>query len=113
MNAAAIRKAAFWSAAFAVLVSSLLPTDVALPSTGWDKANHFAGFALLAVLGLLAYGRRRGALFAGLLAFGALIEALQWLSGYRLAEWGDWFADALGAAAGHALMAWRRQRQRR
>lgn len=109
MNAHAIRKAAFWSAATAVLVFSLLPAEVETPTTGWDKANHFAGFAVLAVLGILAYGRRRGGMFAGLLAFGAAIEALQWLSGYRLAEWGDWLADAIGVAAGHALMAWRRR----
>lgn len=93
-----------------VLVLSLLPPSVETPTSGWDKANHCAGFVALAVLGALAYGRRRGAVFAGLLAFGALIEALQWLSGYRLAEWGDWLADAFGAAAGWALMAWREGR---
>ncbi len=109
MNAAAIRKLAFWSAAAAVLVLSLLPPEVQTPTTGWDKANHCAGFAALAVLGLLAYGQRRGAMFAGLLAFGAAIEVLQGLSGYRLAEWGDWLADAIGVAAGHALMVWRRR----
>lgn len=109
MTAAAWR-AAFWSVAATVLVFSLLPPGVETPTTGWDKANHFAGFVALAVLGALAYGRRRGAVFLGLLAFGALIEALQWLSGYRLAEWGDWLADALGAAAGQVLMAWRSRR---
>lgn len=109
MNPAAIRKLAFWSAAAAVLVFSLLPPEVQTPTTGWDKANHCAGFAVLAVLGLLAYGRRRGAMFVGLLAFGAAIEALQWLSGYRLAEWGDWLADVIGVAAGHVLTAWRRR----
>jgi VanZ family protein len=109
VSAAAIRKAVFWSAAVTVMVFSLLPVEVATPTTGWDKSNHFVGFAVLAVLGLLAYGRRRGGMFAGLLAFGALIEVLQGLSGYRFAEWGDWLADALGVAVGHALMAWRRR----
>lgn len=96
---------AFWSCAIAVLVLSLVPTAPELPTTGWDKSNHFLGFFVLALLGLLAYEASRGKLFFGLLAFGGLIEVLQSLTTYRLAEWADLGADGLGVLAGFALFA--------
>lgn len=97
-------KSAFWTCAAAVLILSLVPTAPELPSTGWDKGNHFLGFGVLAVLGRLAYPRRGIALFVGLLAFGALIEGLQSLTTYRLAEWADWIADGIGVLVGYAAM---------
>jgi len=94
---------AFWFCALAVLVLSLMPTAVQLPSTGWDKSNHLLGFAVLAALGCLAWPNRAARVLAGLLAYGALIEGLQALTPYRFAEWGDLLADALGLLLGWAL----------
>src|SRR5438132_12906328 len=88
----------FWSCALAVLVLSLLPPSVQVPSTGWDKSNHLLAFAILAVLGLRAYPGRSGTVLAALLAYGGLIEVLQSLTSYRSADWQDLIADALGLA---------------
>ncbi len=102
-------KSAFWICAAAVLVLSLAPTAPELPTTGWDKSNHFLGFITLAVLGLQGYPKRSMALFLGLLFFGGLIEILQSFTTYRLAEWADWLADGVGVMAGYALNLTRRR----
>jgi len=94
----------FWGGVVAVLVLSLIPVPPELPGTGWDKSNHLIAFGLLAVFGLLAHPLRYGWLLAGLLLFGGLIEALQSLTTYRLAEWLDWLADAIGIVAGYGLV---------
>jgi len=96
-------KSAFWVCTVAVLVLSLAPTAPELPTTGWDKSNHFLGFITLAVLGLQAYPKRSMALFLGLLLFGGLIEILQSFTTYRFAEWVDWIADGIGVLAGYGL----------
>lgn len=96
-------RSAFWLCVVAVLVLSLMPPSVQLPSTGWDKTNHLLGFAVLAALGCLAWPSRTTRVLAGLLAYGALIECLQALTPYRFAEGADLLADALGLALGWAL----------
>lgn len=96
-------KSAFWLCAFAVLVLSLAPTSPELPTTGWDKSNHFVGFAMLAVLGLPAYLRYRWVVLIGLVLYGGLIEVLQSHTTYRLGEWSDLLADAIGVVGGYAL----------
>lgn len=109
MTANGLLKPSFWTCAIAVLVLSLAPTSPELPSTGWDKSNHFLGFGVLSVLGLLAYPARHVAILFGLLAFGGLIEVLQSLTPYRLAEWADWIADGIGIVAGYAIAAFGRR----
>ena len=88
----------------AVLVLALMPTVPELPSTGWDKSNHVLAFAVLALLGLRAYPPRVAAVMLGLLAYGGLIEVLQSFTTYRLAEWADLLADAIGILTGSALV---------
>lgn len=90
----------------AVLALCLMPPAQHLPSTGWDKTNHALAFAVLAVLGLYAYTARTARVLLGLLAFGALIEVLQSLTGYRSAEWLDLLADAVGLVAGWQVARW-------
>ena len=102
------RRQVFFASVVAVLVMSLAPTGVQLPTTGWDKTNHLAGFATLAILGSWAYGNRTATVMAALLAFGALIEVLQSFTSYRTAEWGDLLADALGIAIGWGWIGVRR-----
>jgi VanZ family protein len=69
----------------AVLVLALMPQSAHLPSTGWDKSNHFLAFMVL--------------------AYGALIEGLQSLTPDRSAEWADWLTDSLGLLLGWWLHA--------
>jgi VanZ family protein len=97
-----------WRWAFAaclviVMALALTPPQVPTPTTGWDKANHALAFAVLAVLGLVSYPRRKVALLAGLLAYGGAIELLQGLTDYRSAEWLDLAADGVGLALGSVL----------
>lgn len=103
MTANTVWKCSFWTSAAAVLVLSLAPTAAELPTTGWDKSNHFIGFFALAVFGLRGYPKQGIALFAGLVIFGGLIELLQSFTSYRRAEWADWIADAIGVMAGYGL----------
>ena len=103
MTANTFWKYSFWTSAAAVLMLSLAPTTAELPTTGWDKSNHFLGFFALAVFGLRGYPRQGLALFAGLAIFGGLIEILQSFTSYRLAEWADWIADDIGVMAGYGL----------
>lgn len=105
-------RTAFWATVIAVLALSLMPTTPETPGTGWDKTNHLLAYALLAWLGLRAYAGRTWCVLLGLLAHGGLIEALQFLTPHRLAEWSDLLADALGLLLGWA-MAYAARRARR
>ncbi len=95
---------AFWLCLFVVMVLALVPPSPQLPTTGWDKTNHFAAFAVLCVLGLSAYPLRTVMVLFGLLSYGGLIEALQSLTPDRAAEWLDWFADVVGILIGLAMV---------
>lgn len=99
---------AFWLALLAVLVLALLPQAAELPSTGWDKSNHLLAFSVLSGLGCLGYPGRTIRVLPALIAFGALVEALQSLTPDRHAEAADLVADALGVLLGWAFIAgWR------
>jgi VanZ family protein len=106
----------FWRLALAgamlvVGALSLLPLGPDMPSTGWDKTNHLLAFAVLALLGCLAWPGRIGAALLALMVYGGLIEVLQSFTGYRSAEWADWLADGLGLLLGSGL--WRMARKAR
>jgi len=94
---------ALFGCAAAVLVLALMPLARAMPSTGWDKADHLLAFAVLALLGMKAFPKNQTACMGGVLAFGALIELLQAAGTYRFAEWRDIVADAAGIAIGVAM----------
>lgn len=86
-----------------VLVLALMPARLPMPSTGWDKANHALAFTVLAILGCRSYPRRTALVLLGLLMYGGMIELLQGLTGYRMAEWLDLATDGVGLALGFAL----------
>ena len=88
------------------MVLSLMPIEIRVPSTGWDKTNHLSAFSTLALLGLWRFPGRVKTVLSGLLGYGALIECLQALTPYRFAEWLDLLADALGLALGWVLAKW-------
>lgn len=105
MTRGALIRPAFWLAAAAVLVLSLWPSPEPPPvSTGWDKSDHVVAWLALGLLGIGAYGNRPR-LWGALLAYGGAIELLQGLTDYRTADWGDWFADAIGIGMALVLCA--------
>ncbi len=90
-------------AMLALLVLSLMPALLPVPSTGWDKSNHSLGFSVLAFLAYWAWPERIRLALLGLLSYGALIEVLQSLTPDRLAEWNDLWADGIGLLIGSAI----------
>lgn len=96
---------AFLLCLISVLVLALVKNPSTVIDTGWDKGNHVLAFAVLTFLGRMAFPARRFLLLLGLLAYGALIEGLQMLTGYRFAEYQDLLADALGMLIGYLLAA--------
>lgn len=70
---------------------------------GWDKANHFAAFGTLAVVGMQCLrprAHRRWIVLAVLLAYGILIELVQAHVPGRDADARDVVADMIGAGGG-------------
>jgi VanZ family protein len=92
-----------------VLVASLMPPQVIEQPMGWDKMHHAMAFAVLAMLGCSAFPERKVQVLLGLLAYGGLIELLQSLTGYRIAETMDVVADGVGILVGWTLtrLLWR------
>ncbi len=93
-----------------VLIAALMPAAVwfwsdDVPVADWlrhvDKWAHGITFVVLAMWFAGLYSRSAYWRIAiGLLAFGGLIEVLQGLVQYRMAEWYDIGADALGIVIG-------------
>jgi VanZ family protein len=106
-----LARLSFWLATATVALLSLLPA--AYLQSGlfnwWDKAQHALAFAVLSLVGLLAYPTRSGRVIAGLLVFGAGIEVAQAATGWRIGELTDLLADAVGLAAGWLI--WTRLRR--
>lgn len=96
---------AFWGAMLFALVMASLPQPPQLPGSPSDKIQHVLAFAVLA--GLAAGAYREASLlrlWAGLSAFGALIEIVQAIPVlHRDSDIVDWVADTL--AAGLVLLA--------
>lgn len=92
---------AFWAAALFAFVMAVLPHPPALPV--WDKLQHMVAFAVITLLGCIAYPRlSRLKLALALVAFGGLIELVQEIPMlHRDSDVRDWVADIL--AVGVAL----------
>ena len=74
------------------------------PSIGWDKLDHFAAFAMLALNAVLVWRYESAAgIAAALWVYGVLIELVQTQIPGRSGEVGDVVADALGITIGLAL----------
>jgi VanZ family protein len=100
---AALWRACGWAMVAAVVVLSLLPQLPQAPSfLGWDKAQHFIGYAVLTFWFCLCYSRhwRWPAFFV---ALGTLLELLQGFTGIRTADLFDIFANSIGVFIGLAL----------
>lgn len=105
-------QALFWLAIATVLWLTLSPADrlPPVPFNLWDKAQHALAFAILALIGLMAWPARAAhlRLYLGLCLLGAAIEAAQHFSGLRHGDLADWVADLAGLGAVAALrLVWR------
>ncbi|MGZ6049814.1 MAG: VanZ family protein [Phenylobacterium sp.] len=100
-----LRLALYAVASLVLTYMALAPTqDVPGAELFWDKLEHGSAWTVLALLGLLLSTKRRWAIGAFAVAFGAVIEALQALMPYgRDGNVGDWIADCVGVAAAYGL----------
>jgi len=80
----------------AVGILALVPADLPLPSTGWDKANHGFAFAVLGLLGARCWPKQGVRVLLLLAAYGAAIEVAQTFTETRMGEVADWIADVSG-----------------
>ena len=97
-----------WILAFIICLVSVLSLALMkhppnLMDTGWDKGNHVLAFAVLTFLGRMSFPTQRLRLLLGLLAYGVLVENLQFMTGYRFSEYQDLLADVVGMALGYLL----------
>ena len=101
---------AFFAAVLLITVLALLPPAAPMPTTGWDKANHCLAFFSLALA--LDHGYPRSpALWlklGGLFGYGAVLEVLQGLTGYRDSAWLDLLANSTGLLLYLLLSSWLR-----
>lgn len=106
-------RAAFWLSALGIAMASLVPVPLLPPQALdiWDKAQHAAAFAWLALLGLLSYPAHAPRVASGLLLFGGAIELAQNATGWRHGDWVDLLADGVGIFLGSAV--WWLLRRRR
>jgi VanZ family protein len=99
-----------WRAVLALLLGvitwlALSPAPPPQADLGWDKLNHLAAFATLAVVAVLGRCGPFWRVGAALLAYGGLIEVLQSFTPNRSGEWADLLADGVGIALGLLLAA--------
>lgn len=90
-----------FAALLTVAVVSLLPAPD-LPEAVSDKSLHFLTYACLAA-GFASLVRASASLAyvaVGLVTFGLVIEIMQGMTGYRVAEWGDVVANSIGVVIG-------------
>lgn len=81
-----------------ISVLALWPAQISVISTGWDKSNHLLAFFVL--FWLLDFSWPTGLSIAQkiaiLMAYGLLIEIVQFNQSQRFFSLLDWAADALG-----------------
>ena len=103
-----LARATFAIATLAVVVVSLLPIEE-LPSLDvWDKLEHAVAYALLALLGAVAWaGRARASamIAVSLVGLGIVLEFLQAFVPGRTTDPADALANLVGTVAGLGLVA--------
>jgi len=86
-----------------IYILALLPQEQA-PHFSWsDKANHIFAFVVLGVLLRLGFRLNYWKCLAVLVLYGTFIEASQYFTVTRSAEWADIGADTVGSFIGLKL----------
>lgn len=106
LKASRFVKVDFWLACLVITALSLSPIEMlkAPIFDWWDKAQHATAFLVLTCLGLFAYPNAYRRIIIGMLAFGIVIEIMQYFTGYRYAEVSDFLADLTGVTIGSLMM---------
>lgn len=99
--------AAGWLTLAVVLWGTLTPEPpsfISPPVPQFDKFEHFGAFLFLNAWFIAARPKRRGRWLITLtfILLGGLIEIVQGWSGFRDADWYDWYADSVGVLLGGA-----------
>ncbi|RLA10584.1 MAG: VanZ family protein [Gammaproteobacteria bacterium] len=95
-----------WMQVVILLIATLWPA-IDLPGPeGSDKVVHLASFGWLMIWFAQVVDQRRWRLVLLLIAYGALIEVLQSLSGYRHGDWWDLLADSTGVLVAWGAVRW-------
>ncbi|KAB2964712.1 hypothetical protein [Zoogloea sp.] len=99
-------RSAFILALIVIFILAMIPLPEAITVFSFqDKVEHTGAFIVLMLLGGRGWPARLAALFVGLVGYGLAIELCQhFLTANRVGDPWDLLADALGAAAGWALM---------
>lgn len=81
---------------------SLTPGDPNYQPWYWDKAAHFIGYAIMALLALISFNHRykKSTILLSCITYSALIEVVQYFVPYRSMSLNDLFANVLGFIAG-------------
>lgn len=82
---------------------SLLPSDEAISFNVWDKAQHFAAYAVFMIMAFPIGNHRNAHLRAalGIICFSIFIEYAQQFSPGRDTSIGDAIANSLGVISGY------------
>ena len=105
-----IARASFLAAAAFAFVMAVLPHPPEVPGHPNDKVQHVLAFAVLALLGTIAFPRTRLLKLLALLSlFGAFIEVVQLIpSLHRDSDVFDWLADTIAVVLVLTIVRWRR-----
>lgn len=96
-----------WLTLAVVLWGTLTPEPpdfISPPVPQFDKFEHFSAFLFLNAWFIAARPKRRGRwlIILAFILLGGLIEIVQGWSGFRDADWYDWYADSAGVLLGGA-----------
>lgn len=92
--------ALFWATVAVAFGFAIWPHQIDIPGNPSDKVQHIAAFAVIAALATMAFPRIPPLrIVAGLSAYGALIEFVQWIPAlHRDSDICDWVADTAASA---------------
>jgi VanZ family protein len=104
-------RALFWMAMLAICWLAVTPVEPAVFEEIWDKWQHLAAFAALALLATLAWPQSRlTQLVERFALFGAMIELVQSIPAlHRSCDILDWITDMIGTCVMLGLVALVRQ----
>lgn len=86
------------------LLGALMPHPPSIKSINhFDKYEHAFAFVVISLWFAALFPRRFMRILVLLSSYGALVEILQWASGYRSGDVWDWVADTIGILIGLVL----------